>query len=73
MRALSTTMKICEPSKWLCAESEALDRKASLTGPYFKYRGPLLARNQCGNGELSASWLPALSWSVHCFIFSVLQ
>ena len=73
MRALSTTMKICEPSKWLGAESEALDRKASLTGPYFKYRGPLLARNQCGNGELSASWLPALSWSVHCFIFSVLQ
>ena len=73
MRALSTTMKICEPSKWLDAESEASDREASLTGPYFKYRGLMLARNQCGNCELSASWLPALSWSVRCFIFSMLQ
>ena len=51
MRALSTTMKICEPSKWLCAESEALDRKASLTGPLFKSLGPTWPEVQCGNCE----------------------
>ena len=40
MRARTTTMKICGPSKWPFAECEASDREASLTGPYFKYRGP---------------------------------
>ena len=53
MRALSTTMKICEPSKWLFAEPEASDREASLTRPYFKYRGPTWPEISVA----AASWL----------------